>query len=170
MDLKGVFTMHYSFLSRIRDILLLCALLLLVRTAFERTTSFINDHKKSIVHELDRNFIDQIYAAQRQLHFLEENHMHNDEIAHTIADIKERLVSIEEQYKSNSAGLMMLGPIGSAAIVTKEEKLNKKLLDVANNITAILQSISGQEYTEQQAETISSALENNKKLLHTVIA
>jgi hypothetical protein len=160
--------MHYSFLSRIRDILLLCALLFLVRTAFERTTSFINDHKKSIVHELDRNFIEQIYAAQRQLHFLEENHMHNDEIVHAVADIKERLASIEEQYKTNSAGLMILGPIGSAAIVSKEEKLNTKLLDVANDITTILQSISHHEYNEQRAETISCALENNKKMLHTI--
>lgn len=160
--------MHYSFLSRMRDIVLLCALFFLVRTAFERTTAFISDHKKSIVHELDRNFIDQIYATQRQLHFLEENHMHNDEIAHAVADIKERLASIEEQYKTNSAGLMILGPIGSAAIVSKEEKLNKKLLDVANDITTILQSISHHEYNEQRAETISSALENNKKMLHTI--
>jgi len=80
--------MNYSFFSRIRDILLLCALFFLVKIAFERTFSFIELHKKSIIHELDRSFIDQIYTAQRQLHFLEEHPVYADTFAHAIAEIK----------------------------------------------------------------------------------
>lgn len=162
--------MKYSFFSRIRDILFLCALFFLVKLAMERTGSFISEHKKSIVHELDRSFIDEIYTAQRQLHFLEENYLNNDEFAHMISDIKKRLATIEEKYKTNSPGIMLLGPIGSAAIVTKENKLRKKLLDVVNDINKILHTISNQENTFQNIETISIALENNKQLLQKITA
>src|SRR5688572_15234382 len=133
--------MYYSPFSRLRDILFLCALFFLVKIAFERTTSFINDHKNSIVHELERNFIDEIYTAQRQLHFLENNYAHDEEISLAIADLKKRLNTIEEKYKTNSPGIMLLGPIGSASIVTKEEKLRKKLLEIVNDITKLLHKV-----------------------------
>ncbi len=162
--------MHYSFFSRIRDILFLGALAFLINIAFNRTKSFIGEHKKSIVHELDRNFIDEIYTAQRQLHFLEENYAHNDEIVHIISDIKERLAVIEEKYKTNSPGTMLLGPIGSAAIVTKEEKLQKNLLDVVNDINKLLHIINSKENTFQHIPTITAALENNKLLLQSITA
>ncbi|HLC07393.1 MAG TPA: hypothetical protein VJJ26_04360 [Candidatus Babeliales bacterium] len=162
--------MHYSFFSRMRDILLLCALFFLVKTAFERTISFIHAHKKSIVHELDRNFIDQIYTAQRQLHFLEQHLVHGAEFAIAIADMKNRLAIIEEKYKTNSPGVMLLGPIGSAAIVAKEEKLQRKLLELANDLNKILHVIDNKEHEFQAIETIDIALHNNKKLLQTITA
>ena len=161
--------MHYSFFSRTRDILFLCALCFLLKTALDRDISFINDHKKSIIHELDRNFIDEIYTVQRQLHFLEEHANHNDDIAHALSDIKERLATIEEKYKTNSPGIMLLGPIGSAAIVTKEEKLKKKLLDVANDINKLMHVIHHTQDEFQPMTTIAVALENNKKLLQQII-
>ena len=159
--------MNYSFFSRIRDILFLGALLCLAKIAFERTTSFISEHKKSIIHELDRTFIDELYTAQRQLHFLEEKHGYNNEYAGAITDIKERLATIEEKYKTNSPGIMLLGPIGSAAIVTKEEKLKNKLLDVVNDINKLLHMINHQEQEpeRQHIATISAMLESNKQLL-----
>lgn len=163
---SGEIPMHYSSLSRLRDLLLLVSLFFLLQTAFERTLSFINEHKKSIIHELDRTFIDEIYTAQRQLHFLEENYMYNEETAQIITDIKERLAIIEEKYKTNSPGVMLLGPIGSVAIVAKEEKLKTKLLDVVNDINKIVHSVHHIEGQFQKSVTISAALESNRKLLH----
>ena len=170
-DLANVaIPMHYSFFSRIRDILLLCALFFLVKTAFNRETTFINAHEKSVVHELDRNFMDHLYTAQRQLHFLEQHPVHGTEFMAAIADLKNRLAAIEEKYKTNSPGVMLLGPIGSAAIVTKEEKLQKKLLELVNDLNKILHAISNQEHAFQQPETIVNALNNNKILLQTLTA
>jgi len=126
--------MKYSFFSRIRDFGLLCIMLFLVKTALERTSTFINEHKKSIIHELDRSFLEQIYTAQHHLFVLEESCGDNDAIALEIAHLKKDLARIEEQYKTNSPAIMLLGPIGSAAIVTKEEKLQKNLIDVINKI------------------------------------
>lgn len=160
--------MNYSFFSRTRDILLLCALLFLGKIAFDRTTSFIAVHKKSIVHELDRTFIDQLYTAQRQLHFLEEHPIHGSEFAVAITDIKSRLVTIEDKYKTNSPGIMLLGPIGSAAIVAKEEKLQKQLLEIANDINNILHTVNNPDHELKHLATISIALESNKKLLQAM--
>lgn len=165
--MRGNF-MNYSFFSRVRDILFLCALIFLVKFAFERTISFISEHKKSIVHELDRTFIEDIYTLQRQLHFIEEHYAYDNEVGHAISDIKKRLAMIEEKYKTNSPGIMLLGPIGSAAIVTKEEKLKTKLLEIANDITQLLYTIHHQEHDFKPIETISTTLEHNKKLLKTI--
>jgi tRNA G26 N,N-dimethylase Trm1 len=147
----------------------LIALFFLVKTAFERTTSFINDHKHSMVHELDRSFLDDIYTTQRQLHFLENNHMHDEKIAHEISDIKKQLAVIEEKYKTNSPGIMLLGPIGSAAIIAKEEKLQKKLLKTVNDINKILFSINNAQDTHIPFQTIDTGINHNRKLMQTLI-
>jgi hypothetical protein len=160
--------MAYSFFSRIRDILLLAALFFLVKTALEKTISFINEHKNSIVHELDRNFIDEIYTLQRQAHFIEENYGNDDKVIQTITDIKKQLIDIEEKYKTNSPGIMLLGPLGSAAIVTKEERLKKQLLDIANELYETLHHIHNEQEEFQPIENITLVLQNNKKLLKKI--
>lgn len=162
--------MAYSAFSRLRDVLLLIALFFLVKMAYERITSFINAHKNSIVHELDRNFLDQIYTAQRQLHFLESNHLLDEETVYAIADIKKQLTIIEEKYKTNSPGVMLLGPIGSAAIVAKEEKLQNKLLEIVNNINKILCTIHDTQDFHIPFLTINAGLDSNKKIMQTQTA
>jgi len=123
-----------------------------------------------MVHELDRSFIDQIYTAQRQLHLLEEHPVYADTFAHAIAEIKDQLTSIEEKYKKNSPGLALLGPIGSAAIVAKEEQLQQKLLTAVNNLSKIFAIINNHVDTFTPAQTINSALDTNKQLLRTLVA
>lgn len=161
--------MNYSFFNRIRDFLFLCILFFFVKIAFERIRTFINAHTQSIIHELNPNFIDAIYNAQRQIHFLEQHPTYGIEYAATIADIKNKLNAIEEKYKTNSPGVMLLGPIGSAAIIAKEEKLQKKLLTILNELNQILHTINNKTDNFQPIETIHTALKNNKKLLQQLI-
>lgn len=159
--------MKYSFFSRIRDILLLCALLLLIKTVFERTAALIELHKESMIHELDRDFIDHIYTAQRQVHFLQENlDTHADELA----EIQHKLANIEEKYKKNSPGIALLGPIGSAAIVIKEEQLQQQLLKIINDLNRIVVSINNIENEFLPSQTITDGLARNKQLLRTLVA
>jgi hypothetical protein len=160
--------MNYSFFSRIRDCFLLCSLLFLLKAAYDRNYSFLCEHKKSIIHELDRSFIEQIYTAQRQAHFLEEHNLHADAFSCAIADIKSRLATIEEKYKTNSPGLVLLGPIGSAAIVAKEEQLQQKLLAAINDLSKIFYTINESQETFQPAQTVDSGLDVNKQLLRTL--
>lgn len=142
----------------------------LVRIAFDRTVEFIALHKQSMVHELDRSFIDQIYTAQRQLHFLQEHPVYSDTFAVAIAEIKEQITTIEEKYKKNSPGLALLGPIGTAAIVAKEEQLQAKLLTAVNDLSKIFTSIDNQQEDFVPAQSINSALDSNKQLLRTLVA
>src|SRR5438445_9818915 len=108
--------MIVKLIAILRDVTLFSLLLLLINIALQDTKSYILEHKQSIIHELDRSFIDQLYTAQRQLHMLEEYPLYNDTYATTLIDIKSRLTAIEEQYKKNSPRLALLGPIGTAAI------------------------------------------------------
>ena len=151
-----------KLIATLRDIALFALLLLLINIALQDTKSYILEHKQSIIHELDRNFLDHIYTAQRQLHALEEHSEYSDTFASTIVDLKTQLSTIEEQYKKNSPSLILLGPIGTAAIVIKEEQLLKKLLIVTNNIGNILHQISHKEIEFQPALTVHNALQNNK--------
>jgi hypothetical protein len=160
--------MKYSFFSRIRDIFFACALVFLAKTAFERTTSYIKLHKNSMVHELDRNFIDQIYTAQRQLHVLEEHPVYALEYAHALAEIKAQLATIEEKYKKNSPSLALLGPIGSAAIVVKEAQLEQKLLTAVNDLGKIFTTIEHKNFIA--AQNIDYALNANKQALKILTA
>lgn len=121
-----------------------------------------------MIHELDRSFIDQIYTAQRQLHFLEEHPVYADTYAHNIAEIKSQLTTIEEKYKKNSPGLALLGPIGSAAIVVKEEQLQQKLLAAVNDLSQVFANINNQGNNFMLAQTVDSGLDLNKQLLLTL--
>jgi len=158
-----------KLIDAIRDVFLFCVLIALVQIAVEHNMSFLAEHKQSIIHELDRTFIDQLYTAQRQLHSLEEHPDYGITYEQTIADLKFRLSCIEEQYKKNSPGLAFLGPIGTAAIITKEEKLNKKLLILVNEISMLLQSLHSSEICAP-VNTIDNALAYNKDRLKTIIA
>jgi hypothetical protein len=161
--------MHYSALSRIRDIILLGALFFLIKTVFEQNHTFLVAHKKSMIHELDRTFIDHLYTAQRQAHALEEHVGHGSIFSAAITDIKNQLATIEEKYKTNSSGLALLGPIGTASIVLKEEKLNQKLLHAINKLGHLACTISTIELPFTAAETVANGLHANKIMIKNLI-
>ncbi len=162
--------MFRKLLATIRDIGLFCLLLFLIQIAVQDTQSYIMEHKKSMIHELDRTFIDQLYTAQRQLHILQEHPMVSDIHVTTLADLKTRLATIEEQYKKNSPGLALLGPIGTAAIVTKEEQLAKKLLLTVHDIGNVLHHMSHASEIFSPASSISDGLAYNKNAIKTLRA
>lgn len=158
-----------KLIDALRDVFLFCVLIALVQIAVEHNASFLAEHKQSVIHELDRSFIDQLYTAQRQLHSLEEHPDFGITHEQTIADLKTRLSSIEEQYKKNSPGLALLGPIGTAAIVTKEEKLTKKLLALVNEMSMLLHTTHAPAEPFIPTNTIDCALAYNKNILTTII-
>ena len=75
---------------------------------------------------------------------------------------------VEEKYKTNSPGVMLLGPIGSASIVAKEEKLHKQLLEIVHELNKILHTIHDPNQEFQKLETVDLTLTDNKKILQTI--
>jgi hypothetical protein len=164
--------MRYTLFSVLRDSILFCALLALLHVAFEENLSFIREHKKSLIHELDRSFIDYLYTAQRQLHILYEHAAYSTEAHATLSSlstIKDKLTAIEQQYKHNSPGLALLGPIGIASIVIKEEQLQSRLLALINEMSLIIHHIKGTKEDCKPALTVENGLSTNKKLIKTLI-
>ena len=156
--------MKYSSFSRLRDIIFFLLLIACIKTAFDRTKLFITDHKESIIHELDRSFIDQIYTTQRQLHLLNQ-YLEDTDYQIQLNDLRAQLAGLEEKYKKNPAGLALLGPIGSAAIVAKEEKLQAQLLTIIAEMNVIAHSASHTQEPLIPTSTINKGLEVNKILL-----
>jgi len=152
----------------IRDILLLFTLLCLVNIAFNRTLSFIVAHKDSVIHELDRSFMDHLSTAQRLAHRLEQN-IHDPHGSQEISRIKSTLASIEEKYKKNSPALALLGPIGTASIVVKEQQLKEKLLKTVNDIGKLIHQISNNEAPFIPAYSIETGLAENSSALKTTL-
>ena len=61
--------------------------------------------------------------------------------------------------------MALLGPIGTASIVIKEEKLNKKLLTTVNDIHALLHKINTPLTSFEPSLSIENALAANKIIL-----
>jgi len=161
--------MKNSFFTTIRDIFLFGALILLIREAFDRTKSFVSEHKKSLVHELDQNFIDQLYTTQRHLHTLEQQELKQKDVL-LVAELKNKLALIEEKYKKNSPALALLGPIGATAIVTKEAQLEERLSKLVNRISALLHEINQTIEPFTSKQILSEAIESNKAALKKLVA
>lgn len=152
----------------IRDILLLFALFFLGNIAFNRTISFIVAHKDSLIHELDRSFIDQLSTAQRLVHRLEQN-IQNDQELQEVNRIKSTITAIEEKYKKNTPALALLGPIGTASIVIKEQQLQEKLLKAVNDIGKLIHHISHNESEFIPFESIEIGLAKSGSALKVTL-
>ena len=130
----------------IKDIIILLALIFLLSLLFKRVNKYIAIHKESIIHELDTSFFDLIKTMQRHAGIAYQAIHHdlvaeNPSLKRTIKTIQESLESIEQKYIHNPAGLALLGPIGSAAIVLKEQQLQDQLIGTAATIHEIFCSI-----------------------------
>ncbi|HXW86187.1 MAG TPA: hypothetical protein VEK38_02475 [Candidatus Bathyarchaeia archaeon] len=146
----------------LRDFCFLILLIVLVKKASERTITFISLHKNSITHELDRTFIDHLYTAQKQAHQLQELFDMaptpvQDAHLKKLADIVQKLATIEEKYTTNSAGLTFLGPLGTTAIVLKEQDLEKKLKNTALDLCSLAYAYqhSPLPFNEQETKKLS---------------
>ncbi len=150
-----------------RDIALFFLLLLLMRTAFKRAYHFLLAHEQSMIHELDRSFLEYLYTTQKQIFqtksLLED--LNNNALIQKIAFLQQRLATIEEKYKKNSPGIMFLGPIATTSIVLKEKQLENKLLSIIQELGQILHSLNSIEKKYVTSESINQGLAANTSYL-----
>ncbi len=152
----------------LRDVALFALLLTLVRFAFKRTYHFLNAHEKSIIHELDRTFLEYIYTAQKQAHYtmiLFDDVDNDQEPLQRITRIKEQLTHIESKYKKNSPVLVLLGPIATTSIILKEKQCADMLLKQMNTLGSLLHEMQDEVVLFEHSNTVGAALARNKDLL-----
>jgi len=144
----------------------------------KRTTSNPTNHYRSdesfTVHEVDQTVLDAIDALENQIDTAINVLATANTVAHTIdrlSVMRTQLMEMKEKYSKNSSSMAFLGPIGTAAIVLKERKIEKKLLATVNTFGNLLHNLIYTPHDEQEyphAKSIQIGLSNTQKLVETV--
>lgn len=159
----------YQSSHRLRDIIFLMILIILVVYSYRKTMIYVSMHEKTLIHELDRDFADSLFTAQRQVRITKSIFVQEPAISPEMQKIMEKIErsmhTIEERYGTNSPGLLLLGPIGTASIVMKEEELKGKLLETLNLLSIILHYLSKMPGSVAQSTSIAEALSINQNFI-----
>ena len=152
------------------DLLSLCLLLALVLYVLKNNQSFLELHSRSLVHELDQSFTDQLYSAQRHVRITQQ--LFQARIQPPLADWKQKidkitaqLADIELKYGGNSPGVMFLGPIGTTSIILKEKELSQKLLEYINQTHTLLLILADQKLPLAAPASVAEGLKRNQALI-----
>lgn len=156
--------------NELKDLFLFGCLVALVVYGYQKARTYINIHTNTLVHELDHNFIDRLYSVQRQTRvtqLLFEHAPDNSiQTINTLISLTKALSVIEEKYSSNSQGVMFLGPIGSTAIILKEQELENQLVTIAQEIGSLLRSLLKQTHPDAlQSSNIDNLITQNQKYI-----
>lgn len=135
----------------IGDLFLAGILVCLLLYLGNRTHTFVTLQSKSLVHELDHSFADQLYSTQKQARIVQQLYAARADIPYEnwkqkIEKINSGLADIEKKYAQNSPGVMLLGPIGTTSIVLKEKELKQKLLEYTTIIGSLLHALLPQQH------------------------
>lgn len=151
----------------LRDLLFLALFFVLVGVLVRRLSRFINVHKQSIIHELDDTLLNQLEKTRD--HCLRAfgifQNLLTDQERNYIASSIKKIEDLETQYKKNSHGLILLGPIGSVSIVLKERRVKAELLAIIIDLNRIFSQYSKQQPQKRPIESIEDGLAINQQLL-----
>lgn len=152
------------------DLFLAGMLICLLGYVAKRTHTFVTLQSKSIIHELDHSFADQLYSAQRQMRITQQLYATRDTFIDPAAKqkidkINAGLADIEAKYGQNSPGIMLLGPIGTTSIILKEKELHHKLLLHVNSIGQLLHVLVSQNKTFFLATSIDEGIATNQEYI-----
>ncbi|MFC1842536.1 hypothetical protein ACFLYU_02665, partial [Candidatus Dependentiae bacterium] len=125
------------------------------KKAFERSLVHIKKEKPSVwkkfdVHELDKDFLFAIKETREQVELITALATEQEALK-DLENMQKDLLTIEKKYKKNSPATFLLGPLGTASIVLKEQKLEKELLAIVNKVTTLLQGIAHSGQTDPEA-------------------
>lgn len=158
--------------STFLDLLLFILLIILLFKSYKGAYSFLLMHRKSLIHELDRSFADQLYTTERQIRLTKGilDHINSSvEYTKNLEKLTDKLQLIEEKYTKNSPGLLFLGPLGTASIVLKEQNLSEDLLKIIESLGELLHSISQSEKPFLAPQTIDTGLQNNQSYITNLL-
>lgn len=153
----------------LRDILLFFVLIFLVKTTSDRSNDLQQnaDRQPFTVHEVDQTVVKNIKQAQKQIDKLSAFAQKSDnvELLTTTQELRDTVDILYKQYTTTSPALSLLGPLGSAAIVLKEQELEKRLLSTINETGKLLHNFVQPDVQYESANSTESALKNNRQLL-----
>jgi len=170
--------MMSKFGTIIRDITLFILFLAFSKQAFERSVVHMIEEKPSSwqkfdVHELDKGFLAALTATKQQVAHAFSIVENESDTHKKLEKISTQLNKIEKKYKKNSPATYLLGPIGTAAIVLKEQQLEDELLELIGDFGILLYTLNNSynnnsEKYKVEVCSIESGIIKNKKLLNQI--
>lgn len=131
----------------------------------DMSIALADTEEKNVIHQPDKHIMYHLNTLFDQLNdiltFVDPT---SQEVAQ-LKGVRQRLLHLKRSYQHTSPAIVLLGPIGSAGIVFKEQKLEKELLSTAHRLGTMLCQIVDKEKEFEPAKTIAQAIENNKMLL-----
>ena len=118
-------------------------------------------------HEADQHILKQIDLAKEQINeALAFFSYPKIEIAQ-LHSLKQQLVHLKRQYQYTSPAIALLGPIGSAGVVLKEQKLEKLVLKTVNAIGQIICQLDTNKHVGEfePYDSVAVGLTANQTLL-----
>ncbi len=160
-----------------RDALFFITLILLSRSIANRTIIEGNRVAKvlenSIVHEVDIAVLEQAQQLTHQIEAITKALKKTDPTAELEEKLQQLLVELDQlsaQYKKNSPALALLGPIGTAAIVIKEQGLERKLLETIDVVGSIIYALTREPQKKYAAPaSIREGLAQNEEQIKTFV-
>ena len=117
------------------------------------------------VHEVSADIMQHIEIAQTQINQLLSLVKPATKQAAQLKSMQQRLTQLKKEYKNTSPAIALLGPIGTAGIVLKENELEKSLLRMVNLTRSILQALANIDEEKTTYKSIAQGLEQNAQLI-----
>lgn len=144
-----------------QDIVIIAILIFLCSIIVNRIKRYVQLNKHSIIHELDVDIADTINIMQRQLGIVRQTISMlgiadpHTKLARSLRALSNQLHDLEQKYIRNAPSLALLGPLGTASIVMKEQELKDKLHYIALGINdACVSLLNKTELGRDERKTI----------------
>jgi hypothetical protein len=131
---------HKKQHSLAHDVLIAVILIFLASILVNRVKKYVHLNKHSVIHQIDEDIADTITKTLRHLGIVKQTVSmlgitdSHSKLARTVRSLSNQLHDLEQKYTHNAPSLALLGPLGTASIVLKEEELKEKLHYIALGI------------------------------------
>ncbi len=165
--------------SLAHDLLVVAVLIFLLTVLVNRIKKYVHVNKHAIIHQIDDSIIESITKIQRHLGIVRQTVSMlgiadpHTKLARLVRQLTSQLHDLEQTYGRTAPSLSLIGPLGNASIISKEDELKHKLLYIALGINDACVSLLGKsalERSERKTITLKELLAINssytKELRH----
>ncbi len=125
-----------------------------------------DSNQQETVHQLDEHLLYQLNALVDQIDETRSLIKSTQSEAADLQSIRFHLILLKRKYQHISPAISLLGPLGTAGLILKEQTLEQELLQVAHRLETIIAAITKQGSKEHSAsKNVIEALEHNKRKL-----
>ncbi len=124
---------HKKQHSLAHDVLIAAILIFLLSIIVNRVKKYVHQNKHTVIQQIDEDIAESITKTQRHLGIVKQTVSmlgitdSHAKLAKNIRSLSNQLHELEQKYSRNAPSLALVGPLGTASIVVKEEEIKDKL-------------------------------------------